>query len=91
MVTDGERLISRDLVPFLEFIKGVAVKRRETLLKARKNVRFVPNGEDGDVELERFQHESNNDDQEEEENPILVVEKIQKVHLLVLSKYNFYF
>ncbi|PON83456.1 hypothetical protein TorRG33x02_207280 [Trema orientale] len=39
MVRDGKRSISRDLVRFLEFIDGVAVKRYELSVRARKNVR----------------------------------------------------
>ena len=45
MIRDGKRSISRDLVRFLEFIDGVAVKRRGLSFKATKNMSFGhPNG-----------------------------------------------
>ncbi|GMY13766.1 bag family molecular chaperone regulator 8, chloroplastic [Fagus crenata] len=45
MIRDGKRSISRDLVRFLEFIDGVAVKRRGLSFKATKNMSFDhPNG-----------------------------------------------
>ncbi|KAM2858791.1 hypothetical protein COP2_024287 [Malus domestica] len=43
IVRDGKRLISRDLVRFLEFIDGVVMKRHGLSLKAVKNVRFGQN------------------------------------------------
>ena len=53
MIRDGKRSISRDLVRFLDFIEGFAVKRHDLLLKARKNVRFVPNGDKSRVVLSK--------------------------------------
>lgn len=43
IVRDGKRSISRDLVQFLEFIEGVAVKRQGLCLKPVRNVRSVQN------------------------------------------------
>ncbi|GAV65708.1 BAG domain-containing protein [Cephalotus follicularis] len=43
MIRDGKRSITRDLVKFLEFIDGFAVKRHQISYKAAKNVRFVSN------------------------------------------------
>lgn len=43
IVRDGKRSISRDLIRFLEFIEGVAVKRQGLCLKPVKNVRPVQN------------------------------------------------
>ncbi|KAF4376000.1 hypothetical protein F8388_010166 [Cannabis sativa] len=45
MVRDGKRSISRDLVQFMDFIDGVALKRRELSIKARKNARFSRNSD----------------------------------------------
>lgn len=115
MIRDGKKSITRDLVRFLEFMDGVAVKRNGLSLKAMKKERFAKNGDksrvvlgsecadlDGDqraiigklrdrvkkirgfsrdsenddehVELEGFQHFSNDDnDDEDEENPIVVL------------------
>ncbi|KAK3212475.1 hypothetical protein Dsin_017181 [Dipteronia sinensis] len=41
MVRDGKRSISIDLVKFLEFVDGFAVRRHEVSFKAAKNVRIV--------------------------------------------------
>ncbi|KAH7532704.1 hypothetical protein FEM48_Zijuj04G0050600 [Ziziphus jujuba var. spinosa] len=112
MIRDGKKSITRDLVRFLEFMDGVAVKRNGLSLKAMKKERFGRNGDksrgflgsecddlDGDqraiigklrdrvkrihgfskvsenneehVELEGFQHFSNDD--EDEENPRVVI------------------
>ncbi|KAL0015649.1 hypothetical protein SO802_002718 [Lithocarpus litseifolius] len=50
MIRDGKRSISRDLVRFLEFIDGVAVKRTGLSFKAMKNMRFGhPNCNKGSV------------------------------------------
>lgn len=43
MIRDGKRSISKDLIKFLEFVDGFAVKRYEISAKAAKNVRFVGN------------------------------------------------
>ena len=40
MNRDGKRLISRDLVRFLEFIDGFAMKRHGLSFKAMKNMNF---------------------------------------------------
>ncbi|TXG57908.1 hypothetical protein EZV62_015737 [Acer yangbiense] len=41
MVRDGKRSVSIDLVKFLEFVDGFAVRRHEVSFKAAKNVRIV--------------------------------------------------
>lgn len=43
MIRDGKRSISNDLIKFLEFVDGFAVKRLEISCKAAKNVGFVGN------------------------------------------------
>ncbi|PON40781.1 BAG family molecular chaperone regulator [Parasponia andersonii] len=53
MVRDGKRSISRDLVRFLEFIDGVAVKRYELSVKARKKVMYGRNSDKSRVNLSR--------------------------------------
>ncbi|KAI3835094.1 hypothetical protein MKX03_016780 [Papaver bracteatum] len=40
MIRDGKRLISRDLVRFLEFIDSITVKRQQISSKSMKNVRI---------------------------------------------------
>uniref|UniRef100_A0A2N9GCF2 BAG domain-containing protein n=1 Tax=Fagus sylvatica TaxID=28930 RepID=A0A2N9GCF2_FAGSY len=72
MIRDGKRSISRDLVRFLEFIDGVAVKRRGLSFKATKNMSFGhPNEllkiDEDDVELEGFQQAIDDEEEEEEE------------------------
>ena len=50
MIRDGKRSISRDLVRFLEFIDGVAVRRAGLSFKVMKNMRFGhPNCNKGSV------------------------------------------
>ncbi|KAK6913323.1 hypothetical protein RJ641_022924 [Dillenia turbinata] len=44
MVRDGKRLISRELVRFLEFIDGVLTRRREISRKLKKSIGFLRNG-----------------------------------------------
>ncbi|XWS44372.1 hypothetical protein CRYUN_Cryun15aG0039400 [Craigia yunnanensis] len=44
MVRDGKRSVSRDLVQFLEYIDGLALKRHKHLYKNAKNVRVLGNG-----------------------------------------------
>ncbi|CAK7323018.1 unnamed protein product [Dovyalis caffra] len=43
MIRDGKRSVTRDLVRFLEFIDGFAVKRHELSYKSARNVRFLGN------------------------------------------------
>lgn len=45
MIRDGKKSISRDLVRFLEFVDGVAVKRNGLSIKVMKNDRFGRNGD----------------------------------------------
>ena len=40
MIRDGKRSISKDLVRFLEFIDGIALKRHGLSFKAMKNMNF---------------------------------------------------
>lgn len=44
MIREGKRSVTRDLVRFLEFIDGFAVKRNGIVYKPAKNVRLVGNG-----------------------------------------------
>lgn len=64
MIRDGKRSISRDLVRFLDFIEGFAAKRHDLLLKARKNVRFVPNGDKSRVVLSKRKSDLDGDQRE---------------------------
>ena len=41
MIRDGKRSISKDLVRFLEFIDGFAMKRHGLSFKAMKNMNLV--------------------------------------------------
>ena len=41
MIRDGKRSISKDLVRFLEFIDGIALKRHGLSFKAMKNMNLV--------------------------------------------------
>ena len=41
MIRDGKRSVSRDLVQFLEYIDGLALKRLKQLYKNAKNVRVL--------------------------------------------------
>ncbi|XP_062106545.1 BAG family molecular chaperone regulator 8, chloroplastic isoform X2 [Humulus lupulus] len=53
MVRDGKRSMSRDLVQFMDFIDGVALKRRELSIRARKNVRLSRNNDPSKVNLSK--------------------------------------
>ncbi|XVF16719.1 hypothetical protein REPUB_Repub10bG0056400 [Reevesia pubescens] len=44
MIRDGKRSVSRDLVQFLEYVDGLALKRHKHLYKNPKNVRVMGNG-----------------------------------------------
>ncbi|XP_022741539.1 BAG family molecular chaperone regulator 8, chloroplastic-like [Durio zibethinus] len=44
MIRDGKRSVSRDLVHFLEYIDGLALKRHNHLYKNAKNMRILGNG-----------------------------------------------
>lgn len=126
MIRDGKKSITRDLVRFLEFMDGVAVKRKGLSIKAMKNDRFGKNGDksrallgskcgnldvdqraiigklrdrvekirgfarvsdndDEHVELEGFQHFSN-DDEEEECAQVVINGKSGRIRNGVLMK-----
>ncbi|XVF58396.1 hypothetical protein PTKIN_Ptkin07bG0062900 [Pterospermum kingtungense] len=44
MIRDGKRSVSRDLVQFLQYIDGLALKRHKHLFKNAKNTRILSNG-----------------------------------------------
>ena len=44
MIRDGKRSVSRDLVQFLKYIDGLALKSHKHLYKNAKNVRVLGNG-----------------------------------------------
>ncbi|KAE8659489.1 FAR1-related sequence 5 [Hibiscus syriacus] len=66
MIRDGKRSVSRDLIQFLEYIDGLALKRNKLLYKNAKNMRILRSS-CGEVmeklrKLERFSSNEEGDD-----------------------------
>ncbi|KAM7280578.1 hypothetical protein ACFE04_007712 [Oxalis oulophora] len=53
MIRDGKRSISRDLVKFLDFIDGIAVKRQEVSYRVVKNATSFRKGDDSNARVLR--------------------------------------
>ncbi|GMJ04107.1 hypothetical protein like AT3G29310 [Hibiscus trionum] len=76
MIRDGKRSVSRDLIQFLEYIDGLALKKHKLLYKNAKNMRvlrFSSNEEGNDVvELEGFHQGINEGDYRNKNGGVLV-------------------